>query len=74
VTPGTPPSRVELLRKVLADIIRDPAFIAEVKRFNLSANFAGADEVRAAVEQAMTALDPASLAEMRAIALDRYHQ
>ena len=72
VTPGTPPARVELLQRTLADIIRDPAFIAEVKRFHLSANYADAGEVRAAVEQAMTTLDQASLAEMRAIALERY--
>ena len=74
VTPGTPPDRVDLLEKTLADIIRDPAFIAEVKRLNLSANHAGADEVRATVEQAMTTLDKSSLAEMRTIALERYYQ
>jgi putative tricarboxylic transport membrane protein len=74
VTPGTPPDRVELLQGTLAEIIRDPAFIAEVKRFNLSANHAGADEVRAAVERAMTTLDKTSLAELRSIALERYYQ
>ena len=57
VTPGTPPERVDLLQKTLAEIMRDPAFIAEVKKLNLSANYAGADEVRATVEQAMTTLD-----------------
>jgi tripartite-type tricarboxylate transporter receptor subunit TctC len=72
-TPGTPPERVELLRAALAEIIRDPAFVAEVKRFNLSASYAGADEVRAAVEKAMTTLSPAELAEIREIALDRYY-
>jgi len=74
VTPGTPPDRVELLQKVLGEIIRDPAFVAEVKRLNLSANHAGADEVRAMVERAMTTLDGAGLAEMRKIALERYYQ
>ena len=74
VTPGTPPERIDLLQKTLAEIIRDPAFVAEAKRLSLSANHAGADEVRATVEQAMTLLDKAGLAEIRQIALDRYYQ
>lgn len=74
VTPGTPPERVDLLQKTLAEIIRDSAFVAEAKKLSLSANHAGADEVRATVEQAMTLLDKAGLAEIRQIALDRYYQ
>ena len=74
VTPGTPPERVDLLRKTLAEIIRDPAFVAEAKKLSLSANHAGADEVRATVERAMTTLDRAGLVEMRNIALERYYQ
>jgi tripartite-type tricarboxylate transporter receptor subunit TctC len=73
VTPGTPQDRVDLLQKTFAEIVRDPAFIAEARRLSLSANHAGADEVRAAVEQAMTTLDKAGLAEMRSIALERYY-
>jgi tripartite-type tricarboxylate transporter receptor subunit TctC len=74
VTPGTPPERVDLLQKTLAEIIRDPAFVAKAKKLSLSANHAGADEVRATVEQAMTLLDKAGLAEIRQIALERYYQ
>jgi tripartite-type tricarboxylate transporter receptor subunit TctC len=74
VTPGTPPNRVELLQKTFAEIVRDPAFIAEARRLGLSANHAGADEVRATVARAMTTLDAAGLAEMRNIALERYYQ
>ena len=74
VTPGTPQDRLDLLRKTFADIIRDPEFVAEVKALGLSANHAGADEVRATIEQAMTALDQAGLAEVRHIALERYYQ
>jgi tripartite-type tricarboxylate transporter receptor subunit TctC len=73
VAPGTPPERVALLRKLLAEILRDPAFVAEVKKFNLAAGFAGAEEVRATVEQAMTTLDEKALAELRDIALERYY-
>jgi tripartite-type tricarboxylate transporter receptor subunit TctC len=73
ITPGTPGDRVELLRKVLADILRDPAFIAEVQKVNLAAGYASAEEVQATVERAMTTLDDKGLAEMREIALERYY-
>src|SRR5262249_46083313 len=66
VTPGTPPDRVDLWQRTFAEIVRDPAFVAEVKRLSLSASHAGPDEVRAAVEAAMTMLDKAGLAETRA--------
>ena len=72
-TPGTPPDRVEFLRQVFADVIRDPVFIADVKRLSLSASYASADEVSATVEHAMTALDKPALAEVRNIALERYY-
>jgi hypothetical protein len=61
------------LRRALADVLRDPAYIAEIRKVNLAAGFAGADEVRAAVEKAMTTLDEKGLAEMREIALERYY-
>ncbi len=73
VTPATPQDRTDLLRTVFAQVIRDPAFMAEIKRLKLSANYASADAVRAAVEQAMTTLDAAGLAEVRDIALNRYY-
>jgi tripartite-type tricarboxylate transporter receptor subunit TctC len=73
VAPGTPQDRLDVLRNTFAEVIRDPGFIAEVKTLGLSANHAGADEVRATVEQAMTALDRTGLGEVRNIALDRYY-
>jgi tripartite-type tricarboxylate transporter receptor subunit TctC len=74
VTPGTPQDRLDLLRQAFAEVIRDPGFIAEVRKLGLSANHAGADEVRATIEQAMSTLDQAALAEVRNIALERYYQ
>jgi tripartite-type tricarboxylate transporter receptor subunit TctC len=73
VTPGTPTERVDLLRKALAEILRDPAFIAEVQKVNLAAGYASAEEVQATVERAMTTLDEKGLAEMKDIALERYY-
>jgi len=72
-TPGTPKERVDYLRATLAEILRDPAFIAEMKKVNLSAGYLGADEVQASVEKAMTTLDAKGLAEMKDIALNRYY-
>jgi len=74
VTPGTPADRVELLRTVLGEILRNPAFVAEVKKVNLAAGYASAGQVEQMVEKAMTTLDAKGLAEMKDIALERYYQ
>jgi tripartite-type tricarboxylate transporter receptor subunit TctC len=73
VTPGTPKERVDYLRAALADVLRDPAFIAEMKKVNLAAGYLSAEEVRMAVDKAMTTLDAKGLAEMKDIALNRYY-
>lgn len=73
VTPGTPKERVDYLRAALADVLRDPAFIAEMKKLKLAAGYLGAEAVQAAVEKAMTTLDANGLAEMKEIALNRYY-
>jgi tripartite-type tricarboxylate transporter receptor subunit TctC len=72
-TPGTPKERVDYLRAVLADVLRDPAFIEEMKKVNLSAGYLSAEEVQASVEKALTTLDASGLAEMKDIALNRYY-
>ena len=74
VTPGTPADRVDVLRKLLAEIVRDPAFVADMKKFKLAAGYAGAAEVQAMVEKAMTTLDAKGLAEAKEIALERFYQ
>jgi tripartite-type tricarboxylate transporter receptor subunit TctC len=72
-TPGTPKERVDYLRAALADVLRDPAFIAEMKKVNLAAAYLSADDVQASVEKAMTTLDAKGLAAMKDIALNRYY-
>lgn len=72
-TPGTPKERVDYLRATLAEILRDPAFIAEMKKVNLSAGYLSAEDVQASVEKAMTTLDAKGLADMKDIALNRYY-
>jgi tripartite-type tricarboxylate transporter receptor subunit TctC len=72
-TPGTPKERVDYLRAALADILRDPAFIAEMTKVNLAAGYLSADDLQASVEKAMTTLDDKGLAAMKDIALNRYY-
>ena len=74
VTPGTPKERVDYLRKELSQILQDPAFTAEMKKFKLSAGYLSAEQVEATVERAMTTLDAKGLAEVKEIALNRYYQ
>jgi tripartite-type tricarboxylate transporter receptor subunit TctC len=73
VTPGTPPDRVNVLRTAFAEVIQDPAFVAETKKAMLSVTFASAQRVEAMVADAMATLDEKALAETREIALDRYY-
>jgi tripartite-type tricarboxylate transporter receptor subunit TctC len=72
-TPGTPKERVDYLRTALSAVLRDPAFIGEMKKFNLAAGYLSAQDLEAAVEKAMTTLDANELAEMKDIALNRYY-
>jgi tripartite-type tricarboxylate transporter receptor subunit TctC len=73
VTPSTPQERIAFLRTSLAEVLRDPAYIAEITKLNLAAGFASAEEVSGMVHKAMTTLDDKSLAEMNEITLDRYY-
>jgi tripartite-type tricarboxylate transporter receptor subunit TctC len=74
ITPGTPKDRVDLLRKVLGEILPSREFVSQVEKFKLSASYASAKKVRDTVEQAMTTLDAKGLVEMKTIALDRYYK
>lgn len=74
VTPGTPQDRIDALRNELAHILRDPEFIAEMRKVRLSTSYADAATVQATVERAMTTLDPKGLAELKDIALNRFYQ
>ena len=73
VTPGAPDDRADYLRDKMARIISDPAFVAEMKKMNLSASFAGAKQVGDMMAAAMKALDATQLAEIKAIINDRYY-
>jgi tripartite-type tricarboxylate transporter receptor subunit TctC len=49
--PGIDPRVVDVLRKALADTMRDPQFIADGAKIGLELEFVGGDEVQAMVER-----------------------
>ena len=73
VTPGTPEARVAFLRKNLETILRDPDFVAEMKRSQLTVGYANAEQVKDMMGKAMTALDPTRLDAVKDIIINRYY-
>ena len=65
VPPGTPADRVEMLRKALADTLKDPAFVAEADKANLAIDPATGEEMTELVKEVF-ALNPALLAKLNA--------
>jgi tripartite-type tricarboxylate transporter receptor subunit TctC len=49
--PGIDPRVVDVLRKALADTMRDPQFVAEGAKIGLELEFVGGDEVQSMVER-----------------------
>jgi tripartite-type tricarboxylate transporter receptor subunit TctC len=64
---------VDALRKAFAEIIRDPAFVAETAKAKLSVSYASGEQLQTMIGQAMQTLDEKAIAEVREIALDRYY-
>ncbi|UCH16397.1 MAG: hypothetical protein JSW36_11625 [Burkholderiales bacterium] len=65
VPPGTPADRVEMLRKALADTLKDPAFVGEADKANLAIDPATGEELTELVKEVF-ALNPALLAKLNA--------
>ena len=64
VGPGVPRDRVAALRKAFADMLRDPAFLDEAKRRNLSIRYRNPDETLALVEK-ITKASPELVARVK---------
>jgi tripartite-type tricarboxylate transporter receptor subunit TctC len=64
--PGTPKSRVEVLRKAFTATMKDPEFIAEMKKSKLEINPLTGDEVDNIVKQ-LFAMDAQSVAKIREV-------
>jgi tripartite-type tricarboxylate transporter receptor subunit TctC len=65
VPPGTPKDRVAILRKALADTLKDPAFVADAAKAKLSIDPATGEELEQLVAEVL-ALDPALIAKLKA--------
>jgi tripartite-type tricarboxylate transporter receptor subunit TctC len=65
VPPGTPADRVEMLRKALADTLKDPAFVADADKAKLAIDPATGEELAELVKEVF-ALNPALLAKLNA--------
>ncbi|MGH8642545.1 MAG: Bug family tripartite tricarboxylate transporter substrate binding protein [Burkholderiales bacterium] len=62
--PGTPKDRVEILHKAFHATLKDPAFLAEAQKANLSIDPITGDEMKRLVEEVFT-LDAAVLAKLK---------
>ena len=66
VSPGTPKSRVQLLRKAFAATLKDPEFLAEAKKASLDIQHISGEETEEVV-QALFKIEPAFIAKMKQI-------
>ena len=64
--PGTPKERVQILRKAFDDTIKDPEFLADAKKSNLSVDPVPVDEVERDIG-ALFKLDPAMITKLKDI-------
>ncbi len=73
MTPGSPAERADFLRAKLQQIVADPNFVAEMRKMNLSAAYASADDVRNMMAKAVSTLDPKALEKVKDIIINRYY-
>lgn len=64
--PGTPKDRVQILRKAFTDTLKDPEFLADAKKSNLSVGAVSPDEIEKDIA-GLFKLDPALLARLKDI-------
>jgi hypothetical protein len=67
--PGTPPERIDLLRRAFLATLRDPEFLTDAKRARLEVSPLSGEEVERLVAGLFT-LPQATLARLRAILVD----
>jgi hypothetical protein len=66
VAPGTPKPRVQLLRKALADVLKDSELLAEAKKASLDIQYVSGEETDAVV-QGLFKIEPAFIAKMKQV-------
>ena len=66
LAPGTPKSRVHLLRRAFADTLKDPELLAEAKKASLDIQYVSGEETEAVV-QGLFKIEPAFIARMKQV-------
>jgi tripartite-type tricarboxylate transporter receptor subunit TctC len=66
VSPGTPKERVQILRKGLADVLKDPELLAEAKKANLDINPLDGAELEQRVKEIFS-LNPSLVEKLKEI-------
>ena len=66
VSPGTPKSRVQLLRRAFADTLKDADFLAEAKKASLDIHYVSGEEIEGVV-QGLFKIEPAFIARMKQV-------
>jgi len=67
--PGTPKDRVQILRKAFEDTLKDPEFVAEAKKADLTINFVSGEEAEKIVS-GLFKLDPPLVTKLKDILYD----
>jgi hypothetical protein len=66
VAPGTPKSRVQLLRRAFADTLKAPEFLAEAKKASLDIQHVSGEEIDGVV-QGLFKIEPAFIARVKQV-------
>ena len=64
--PGTPKDRVQMLRKALADTLKDQEFLAEIKKLNFAVDPIGGEELEGIIH-GLFKIKPETLAKLKEI-------
>lgn len=62
--PGTPKDRVQVLRRAFIETMKDPGFLAEIKKLNLEADPISGDELQGIINS-IFGMSPAALARLK---------
>jgi len=66
LSPGTPKSRVQLLRRAFADTLKDPELLAEAKKASLDIHYVSGEETEGVV-QGLFKIEPSFIAKMKQV-------
>jgi hypothetical protein len=66
LAPGTPKSRVQLLRRAFDNTLKDPEFLVEAKKASLDIQYVSGEEIESVV-QGLFKIEPAFIMRMKQV-------